>query len=256
MEKLLRLPVLASKHGQDVDNFIIYVHYLMIALFVGWMAYFVYVLFRFNRWTNPKADHGGLRSHASNYIEGAVVVVEAILLCVFAIPLWARQVDQFPTAEQHPTHFRIIAQQFNWNVFFPGVDGEFGKRDISFVTTDNPWGADKNDPKGKDDFSVPEGDIHVPVGKPVIIDLTSKDVIHSFKVIAMRTTQDAIPGLSIPLYFTPTKVGIYQINCAQLCGIGHSTMAGGRIKVDTQEDYDKWFAEQAKKVGKTAGSFE
>jgi cytochrome c oxidase subunit II len=170
--------------------------------------------------------------------------------------LWARQVDQFPTAADHPTHIKIIAQQFNWNVFYPGPDGEFGHRDPSFVTQDNPWGADKADAKGKDDFSVPESEIHVPVNKPLIIELSSKDVIHSFKVIAMRTTQDAIPGLIIPLHFTPTKVGVYQINCAQLCGMGHSTMAAGRLKVDTQEDYDKWFAEQAKKSGTTAKSFE
>ena len=71
MEKLLGLPVLASEHGKDVDNLIIYVHWLMIVLFVGWLAYFAYALFRFHRSRNPKADYVGVKNHASNYIEVA-----------------------------------------------------------------------------------------------------------------------------------------------------------------------------------------
>ena len=76
MNKLLGLPPLASQHGEDVDNLIIYVHWLMIILFVGWLAYFAYALFRFHRSRNPKADYFGVRNHASNYIEGAVALVE------------------------------------------------------------------------------------------------------------------------------------------------------------------------------------
>jgi cytochrome c oxidase subunit 2 len=132
-------------------------------------------------------------------------------------------------------------------VFYPGLDGEFGNRDISLVTTDNPWGLDKTDAKGKDDFNTTD-EIHVVVNRPVIITITSKDVIHSFKVIAMRVTQDAIPGVPIPVHFTPTTVGLYQINCA------HYSMSHGRLYVDTQEDYDKWVA--AKSKGGGATSFE
>jgi len=80
MEKLLGLPVLASEHGKHVDNLIIYVHWLMIVLFVGWLAYFAYTLFRFHRSRNPKADYVGVKSHASTYIEGAVAIVEGVLL--------------------------------------------------------------------------------------------------------------------------------------------------------------------------------
>jgi len=73
--------------------------------------------------------------------------------------------------------------------------------------------------------------MHVPVNKPVICYVTSKDVIHSFKVIAMRVTQDAIPGMRIPVWFTPTKEGRYQINCAQLCGNSHFAMSSGMLVV-------------------------
>lgn len=253
--KLLSMPVLASKHGADVDRLIIFVHWLMGALFLGWILYFLYVLLRFNRKANPKADYVGIRGHASNYIELIVALIEGVLLVGFAIPLWARAVDHFPTPDEHPTNIRIIAQQFNWNVFYPGPDGEFGRRDLSLVSSDNPWGFDKSDPKGKDDFST-LNDVYVPVDRPVVITLTSKDVIHSFKVIAMRVTQDAIPGLAIPLHFTPISTGVYQINCAQLCGNGHADMAGGRLHVVSQKEYDAWLAGKAKSAAGGATSFE
>src|SRR5437879_8430265 len=93
MEKLLGLPVLASEHGKDVDNLIIYVHWLMIVLFVGWLAYFAYALFRFHRSRNPRADYVGVKNHASSYIELAVAVVEGVLLFGVSVPPWARGVD-------------------------------------------------------------------------------------------------------------------------------------------------------------------
>src|SRR3979409_2788660 len=96
MEQLLGLPVLASEDGKAVDNLIIYVHWLMIVLFVGWIAYFAYALFRFHRSRNPRADYIGVKNHASNYIEGAVAVVEGVLLIGVAIPLWTKAGDKFP----------------------------------------------------------------------------------------------------------------------------------------------------------------
>lgn len=255
MNKLLGLPVLASEHGKDVDNLIIYVHWLMIVLFIGWLAYFAYVLFRFHRSRNPKADYVGVKNHASNYIEGAVALVEGILLVGVAVPLWAKAVDKFPDKSQS-TVLQVVAQQFAWNVRYPGKDGEFGRQDMTFVSETNVFGIDPSDPKGKDD--VPTlNDIHVPFVKnadgkvrPVIIYLSSKDVIHSFKVIALRITQDAIPGMRIPIWFRPTEDGPplprrYQINCAQLCGNGHSTMSSGFLIIETPEAYEKWLASKS-----------
>src|SRR5437762_2090813 len=195
MNKLLGLPVLASEHGKDVDNLIIYVHLLMIVLFVGWLAYFAYALFRFHRSRNPKADYVGVKSHASSYIEGAVAIVEGILLVGVAVPLWAKAVGSthFP-AENQSTVIQIVAQQFNWNARYAGKDGKFGKQDMHMVSASNVFGVDPNDPAGKDDIQV-NNDIHVVVNKPVIAYISSRDVIHSFKVIAMRVTQDAIPGM-------------------------------------------------------------
>jgi cytochrome c oxidase subunit 2 len=238
MQKFLGLPLLASEHGKTVDDLIIYVHWLMIALFVGWLAYFFYAIFRFHRSRNPKADYVGVKNHASSYIEAAVALVEGVLLIFVAVPLWAKAVDQFP-AEGKATVVRVAAQQFQWNARYAGKDGVFGKQEMTFVTAENPFGIDPADPAGKDDVSV-LNEIHVPVNKPVLTYITSKDVIHSFKIIAMRVTQDAIPGMRIPMWFTPTKTGRFQINCAQLCGIGHAAMAGGMLVVETQEEFDKW----------------
>lgn len=251
---LLGLPPLASEHGVYVDDLIIYVHWLMIALFIGWLAYFAYALFRFHHSRNPKADYLGVRNHASNYIEVIVALIEAVLLIGVAVPMWAKTwVGETPD-ESNSTVVQIVAQQFAWNVRYPGKDHKFGAQDMRFVTADNSFGVDPNDPAGKDDIQT-LNEVHVVVDKPVLIRLSSKDVIHSFKVIAMRVTQDAIPGMRIPIHFKPTKVGRYQINCAQLCGQGHASMAAGYLVVQTQEDFDKWIASQTP-TGTGGGSFE
>jgi cytochrome c oxidase subunit II len=241
MEKILGLPVLASEHGRQVDNLIIYVHWLMMVLFIGWLAYFAYALLRFRKSKNPKADYVGARTHASSWIEAAVAIVEGVLLILFAVPLWAKVVDQLPS-ENESTVMRVVAQQFAWNVRYPGPDGVFGKQDPKFVTAQNPWGINPEDPQGKDDFVAPLNDIHVPVNKPAVIHLSSRDVIHSFKVIALRVTQDAIPGMSIPVWFKAVKTGRYQINCAQLCGNGHYGMSLGFLTVQTEDEFNKWAA--------------
>jgi cytochrome c oxidase subunit 2 len=222
----------------------------MIVLFVGWSAYFIYALFRFHRSRNPKADYVGVRSHTSTYIEGAVAVVELVLLAGLSIPLWAKAVDRFPK-ESESTVIQVVGQQFAWNARYPGKDGVFGKQDMRWVSAENTFGVDPNDPHGKDDVQT-LNEIHVPLVKtargdykPVIIYISSKDVIHSFKVLSMRITQDAIPGMRIPIWFRPTREGRFQINCAQLCGNGHSSMSGGFLVVESQEAWEKWLASKA-----------
>src|SRR5262249_15228209 len=152
MEKLLGLPVLASEHGKEVDNLIIYVHILMGALFVGWLAYFGYALFRFHHKRNPKADYIGVRNHASNWIEGAVAAVEGALLIFVAVPLWAKAVDTgFPPPDKAVV-IHVVAQQFAWNVHYPGKDGVFGPQHMNLVASDNAFGLDMKDPATADDI--------------------------------------------------------------------------------------------------------
>jgi cytochrome c oxidase subunit 2 len=249
--KILLLPELASSNGKAVDDLMVYVHWLMIVLFVGWTAYFIYALWRFNAARSPKADYEGSKSPLPKYTEIGVVVIEAVLLLGIAIPLWAKNVQQFPKPEDS-TVIQIMAQQFGWNVRYPGQDGKFGRQDMKLIADDNIFGVDPADAAGKDDIQYYNGDIHVVVNKPVLIYLSSKDVIHSLKLLAMRITQDAIPGLRIPVTFTPTKIGRYQIECAQLCGGGHSAMAGGFLLVQSQTDFDAWLKSKSGSAAPTS----
>jgi cytochrome c oxidase subunit 2 len=242
--KLIGLPELASENGKGVDALIIYIHWLMIALFVGWLAYFLYTLWRFCAQRHPKADHHGVRSHASNYVELLVAGIEIVILVFVAIPLWGKAVDVTKIPKGEATSVQIVAQQFAWNARYAGLDGQFGKQDMSQVSSTNVFGVVADDPNGKDDVQV-LNEIHVPVNKPIVAYISSKDVIHSFKVIALRVTQDAIPGMRIPTWFKATKEGRYQINCAQLCGNGHSSMAQGFLVVESQEAFDKWLGSKS-----------
>jgi cytochrome c oxidase subunit 2 len=213
----------------------------MAALFVGWGLYFIYVLFRFRATRNAKADHVGVRSHFSTWVEVGVAAVEAALLLGFAVPLWASSVEKFP-AEKESLVIRVTGRQFNWVARYAGKDATFGKQDIRLVNSKNELGVDDKDPNAKDDVLVLTGsEVVVPVDTNVIIHISSMDVIHSFKVIPMRVNQDAIPGMSVPVHFRPNRPGTYPINCAQLCGVGHASMKG-TLKVVSQADFNTWFS--------------
>ncbi len=203
MENFLGLPPDGSAHGPQIDNLIALIHWIMFALFAGWGVYFTAILIRFRSSKQAKASYHGVKSHFSTYVEAGVIVVEAILLVVFSIPIWAERVDAFPS-EEGSTVVRIVAEQFAWNVHYPGSDGVFGKTSLSLVGTDNPLGLDRSDPAAHDDITT-INQLNLPLGKPVLIHLTSKDVIHSLNLTAYRVKQDAIPGLSIPVWFEPTK---------------------------------------------------
>lgn len=247
------MPVFAcdpNGQGTGVDRLILYVHALMGTLFVGWIGYFLYVLFRYHKSRNPKADYKGVTNHASTYLEGVVALIEAVLLIGFAIPISAHAVDQFPSAKD-ATVIKVIAQQFQWNAWYPDTNGNFAAQNPKFVSGDNPFGLDKNDPHYKQNFIVAK-DLVVPVDKPVIVYISSLDVIHCFACRPMRVTQDAIPGMVIPAHFTPVKIGTYMINCAQLCGAAHYTMRG-TLKVVSADDYQKWVASKSS-AGAGAGA--
>lgn len=253
MHRLLDLPIVASQHGHDVDRLMVLVHWLMGILLVGWTVFFIYMLWRFRASRNRKADYVGVRGHASTWLEVGVASFEAVLLIGFAVPLWAKVVDDFPS-EKEATVVRVVAEQFGWNFIYPGADGRFGRQDLSLVAGDNPFGFDATDPATKDNFTV-LNEMHVPLGKPVILNLSSKDVIHSFKVVPLRVTQDCIPGINIPNHFMPTQAGKYQVICAQLCGNGHAAMAAGVVVVEPEADYLKWAASKSSGGG-AATTFE
>src|SRR3989338_8291289 len=129
--KMLNLPIVASAHGHEIDMMIFLVHILMFILFVGWGIYFIVVLLKFNRKKNAVANYKGVQNHFSSAVEIWVIIVEAILLVGFSIPFWAKQVNAFPDRKDI-VEVRVVAEQFAWNVHYPGPDGIFGKTDLKF----------------------------------------------------------------------------------------------------------------------------
>jgi cytochrome c oxidase subunit II len=251
INEFLGQPANASEHGYQIDHILEFCHWFMGALFIGWLIFFLFVLVRYHRSRHPVADHEGVTSGISTHLEFAVVLIEAVLLVGFAVPLWAKRVNQFPeTRDAILVH--TVGQQFNWTFHLPGPDGVFGRRDVSLVTASNQLGLDANDPAAKDDIVVP-GELHIPVDRSVIIELSSKDVIHNFCLPSMRIAQDAIPGSIIPMWFKPIKTGTYEVICGQLCGLGHYSMKGS-VVVDTPQDYEAWLKERAEMAAQSAAA--
>jgi cytochrome c oxidase subunit 2 len=171
-----------------------------------------------------------------------VLAAEIVLLAYFSIPAWSARVDAFPS-EQQSTVVRVVAEQFAWNVHYPGADGRFGRTDLALLGPSNPLGLDRNDPAAGDDITT-INQLNLPVNRPVIVHLSSKDVIHSFALPQMRVKQDAIPGIAQPVWFTPTETGAWEIPCSQLCGLGHYRMRGF-YTVQSADQYAAWLAAEA-----------
>ncbi len=246
MQRFLDMfPVQASTHAAEVDHMTVLVHWLMLVLFVGWGLFFIFVLFRFRKSANPTASYVGAKGKISKGLEVAVALIEVVLLVFYAIPAWARRVKAFPS-ESGAVVVRVVAEQFAWNIHYPGPDGKFGRTDIKLVSADNPLGLDRRDPDAKDDITT-INQLNLPTDRPVLVHLSSKDVIHSFGLYEMRVKQDAIPGMSIPVWFIPNRVGEYEIACSQLCGLGHFRMRGF-ITIQTAADYQKWYDAQEKEL--------
>lgn len=249
----LNLPELASRHGEGIDQLLTSTHVSMVLLFVVWSVFLAVALWRFRAKRHPRANPAGVKPIFFTLVIGVVVVDELATLFGVAIPLWNKNMAGFPD-EKQATVVRVTAQQFTWNARYAGKDGKFGAQGPEFVSAENQLGYDPADKAAKDDVVPPLKDVRVPLEpidadgdgaqdvdssgrplfKPVLIHLTSMDVIHSFKVLPLRVCQDAIPGMDIPIHFMPTREGKYIITCAQLCGNGHATMVGWLTVMDNK----------------------
>ncbi len=248
------LPPQASAHASEIDRVLVAVHWLMLVLFVGWSVYLVWVLIRFRARpgaaTQATEGVGGAPPRRlALWSEVAVVVAEGVLLVAIALPLWFRQTT--PAAAPDPTTvvLRVVAEQFAWNIHYPGADGRFGETSVTLVSPSNPLGLDRSSPNGADDI-VTLNDLHLPLNRPVVIQLSSKDVVHSFGVPAMRVKQDAIPGLLSPVWFTPTLTGRFDIACSQLCGLGHFRMKAV-ITVESAAEFQAFLDAEAPPLPQT-----
>jgi len=254
----LGLPINLSTDGTAIDSVLSLVHWLMLMLFIGWGVFFIITLFKYRQSKNPKANYSGIKSHISSYLEVVVAVTEMVILIGFALPIWANRVDNVPETAEDIVHARVIAQQFVWNFHYPGEDGVFGQTNVNLVDEmENPIGLDRSSVGGLDDI-VTINQLHIPVDTKIRLDLSSKDVIHSFALPELRVKQDAIPGMVIPVHFEATMTSENFLNkmkgtsregkgleiaCAQLCGLGHYRMRG-YLTIHNHEDYKVWLEKE------------
>lgn len=210
------LPENVSTFGEEIDSLFYLIYYITGAVFILVTVLMVLFLILYRERPGRRATY----THGNVALEITWTVIPAIILLVLSfmsVSTWGKVKGQAP-----PSDFRlqVTAKQFNWEVVYPGPDGQFGTGD---------------------DFQI-DNDIHVPVNKVVHVVLKSKDVIHSFFLPNLRLKQDAVPGRDILVWFEATKPGRYELPCAELCGFGHSGMRGW-LYVHTTEEYEKWVKE-------------
>ena len=214
----MRLPEQASTYAPDIDGMFHLIMWITGVIFVVVEVVLVVFLVRYRHREGRVATY----THGNNRLEVIWTIVPALICVMLALlsrRIWDHVKENMP-AEGVEVH--VTAEQFAWNFRYPGPDGKFDTADD--ILTLNQ--------------------LHFPVGKPVIVTLTSKDVIHSFFLPEFRVKQDAVPGMRTRIWFEGNRVGHWEIACAELCGLGHFRMKGF-VTVDTPADYEKWLAEQA-----------
>jgi cytochrome c oxidase subunit 2 len=228
-------PQSISEHGGRVDNqfmitiIVVGVAFAAAQIGLGW------VVFKFR--DNASAQRATY-SHGNNRLEVVWTVVTAVIfisLAVMGQRVWAAL--HLHSAPPGSLQVEVVAQQFSWNFHYPGKDKVFGKTDPTLIDDSslNYVGLDDTDPNAKDDSVV--STLAIPVNRPVELILRSKDVTHSFFVPQLRFKQDLVPGMNIHVHFTATRVGKYELACAELCGMNHYKMKSYML-VLPQNEFD------------------
>ena len=172
-----------------------------------------------------------------------IVGIEILVLTFVGSNVWASIYMSPPPP--NAMQIDVSAEQFAFYFRYPGPDGKFGvaNPDLANDGNGNFFGLDpRNDVASRDDIVV--ATLMVPVNRPILLTMHSKDMIHSFYVPELRIQMDIVPGLTIPVHFTATKEGKYEIVCTQLCGLGHYSMRAF-LQVVSQNDFDQWLKEQS-----------
>ncbi|MFY9552206.1 MAG: cytochrome c oxidase subunit II [Thermoanaerobaculia bacterium] len=214
----LRLPEQASTYAPEIDDIFHLIMWITGIVFVIVELLLVYFLWRYRHREGRTAHY----THGNNRLEVVWTIFPALICVMLALlsrRIWTEIKQRMPA---NALQIQVTGEQFAWNIRYPGADGKFGTPDD--ILTLNQ--------------------LHFPVGKPVVAELTSKDVIHSFFLPEFRVKQDAVPGMHTKIWFEAVRVGHWEIACAELCGLGHFRMKGF-VTVDTPEDFEKWLAEQA-----------
>lgn len=199
-----------------------------------------WIIFRYR--DRGQASHHTRGNNTFEALWTTATIILFVGLGLLARHAWAY--NRLTPAEANALQVEVTANQFVFNFRYPGPDGKFGKLDPKLISasTGNPLGLDPSDPTSKDDIVVPT--LTVPVNRQIELLLRSQDVIHNFYVRELRLQQDAVPGMVIPIHFTATETGQYEIVCTQLCGLGHYRMRSF-LNVVSEQDYESFLKQQA-----------
>jgi cytochrome c oxidase subunit 2 len=211
------LPENISTYGSDIDSLFYLIYYITGISCILVMAALLFFAIKYRHREGRRAVY----SHGNTTLEIIWTIVPALVFVMLGIlsqSTWARVRGEPPETD---IQVKIVGKQFNWTMYYPGLDGALGT---------------------KDDVKIENG-LHVLVNEPVRITLASEDVIHSFFVPNARLKQDAVPGREIVVWFEPTKSGRFEIPCAELCGFGHGNMLGV-LTVHDPEDFASWAAKR------------
>ncbi len=216
--------VQASTYADDVDGAILLITYLVGFWFFLTAGLFFWLIFAFRKRDGVEAEYlTGGEQQPKKFITWAhmLVLVCDVFVVIAAIQVWVEIKQTLPDAPETQT-VRIVSQQWAWSFIHPGPDGQLDTAD-DIKTVD---------------------DLHIEVDRPYIYELTSRDVLHDFSVIAFRLKQDAVPGRVITGWFQATKTGEFEIQCAEMCGIGHGLMPG-MVHVQSPEEHAAWMASKS-----------
>jgi cytochrome c oxidase subunit 2 len=224
-------PVPISLAGLEWDRQFAVTLWVTGAIFTAAQLALVWVVIR-------KKRPGGTGKREANWPEIVWTTATAALFLSLAFAGsrgWATVAKVTPDTET----VEVYAHQFAWHFRYPGPDGRFGRTSLDLISdsSGNSLGLDPTDSRGKDDIVT--ATLRVPVGRKVVLVLHSRDVIHDFFVRELRTKQDVVPGMEIPLEIRVEKPGQYEIACAELCGLGHSQMRSLLIAMPSAE-FDLW----------------
>jgi len=152
--------------------------------------------------------------------------------------------NQFISVPEEASEIEVMGQQWQWSFRYPGKDGVLGASNSRHISSENPFGLNPDDPDGQDDVLIEVDDLHLPLDRPVKMLLRSIDVLHDFYVPQFRAKMDMVPGMVTYFWFTPIRVGTFEVLCAELCGVGHYAMRG-YVVVEEESAYQAWLQEQS-----------
>jgi cytochrome c oxidase subunit II len=236
------LPPQGSTFAPEIDWLFTAILIITGITLVGVELGLIWFIFAYRERPGRKAfyTHGNTKAEI---VWTTIPAVTMVLLGLMSNGLWVKIKGRNSVpANAYPVG--VYAKQFEWWFTYPGPDGKLGRVAPVLVSkTTNPTGLDPDDSASHDDLVV-RNQLHVPVGRPVVVYLTAEDVIHSFYVPQFRVRQDAVPGMQIKVWFEATVPGTYELGCSQLCGLGHYKMRA-QVTVHTQADFDAWMQQRA-----------